>query len=304
MADAALIAAGRYLLVLRSDGTPTRSVALGADLSSAATRWSPPALAPPPELVAAIRAVPASAEWAVDPSWLAVALAPLGISRVSQDDRERRRWRERLPLPPASERAELLAFARAELERALRSPEQALIALSREETRVERAARKEANAAEAFVGPPDSSLARYAEEWADYRALQTAHHRSLEARVAELAREIAPNLASLLGPKVAARLVAAAGGVEALATLPASRLQLLGARRRPSGGHGPRYGLILLADRLGELREEEWGAMARSLASLAVIAARADAITHRPIAPELVRRRDRRIAELRRRAAR
>ena len=81
----------------------------------------------------------------------------------------------------------------------------------------------------------------------------------------------------------------------------ASRLQLLGSRRRPSTSRGPRFGLIYRGARLTDVPPDRVGAYARSLAALASIAARADWSTHRGIAEDLVARRDRRVGQLRQR---
>jgi len=96
-------------------------------------------------------------------------------------------------------------------------------------------------------------------------------------------------------------LLAAAGSVTALSRMNASRIQLLGSRRRPSPERGPRYGVLFRGVRMNDLPLARRGAYARSLASLAAIAIRADATTHAPVAEKLVARRDRRVEALRRR---
>lgn len=214
-------------------------------------------------------------------------------------------WRTvRARLPPTgreSERRYLRAVARATLARALRAPEELLISLAREEERLDRAVGREHRAAEAFLAVPASPLATYATRWASERERWERHLAALRDEVERAARSVAPNLSELVGPRVAARLVAAAGSVSAIARMRAARLQLLGTRRRPSPERGPRYGILYAADRLGDVPVARRAAFARSLAALAVIAARADAFTHGAIAPELRRRRDRRIADLQRR---
>jgi RNA processing factor Prp31 len=59
--------------------------------------------------------------------------------------------------------------------------------------------------------------------------------------------------------------------------------------------------VIRLADRMSDVPDDRRGAYARSLAALAVIAARADAYTHADLTPSLLARRDRRVETLRRR---
>lgn len=212
------------------------------------------------------------------------------------------RGRRALPLPdPAEERAYVREVARGDLARALRSPAELLITLAREEERLERAVGREQRAAEAMIAVPASPLVEYAERWGATRAVVERHHRALIETLEGAAREVVPNLSAVVGPRVAARLVAAAGGVAALGRMRAGRLQLLGARRRPSPERGPRFGVIYRAERMADVPVDRRAAYARSLAALAAIAVRADASTRAAIAAPLVRRRDRRIEELRRR---
>lgn len=212
-------------------------------------------------------------------------------------------WREAkrsLPVPhPDRERAYLLGIAQEELERALRSPEEVLITLAREEQRFGRALGREARAAEAWLALPGTALAAHADRWTAVRSTLERHHAELLRELAAAAEATVPNLTEVVGARVAARLVSAAGGIAPLGRLPAARLQLLGARRRPTAERGPEYGVIFLAERMEAVPPDRRGAFARSLAALAVIAARADATTHAPLGPALRARRDRRVERLR-----
>ncbi len=215
---------------------------------------------------------------------------------------ELRSARARLPeLAEDEERAFVRALARLRLEQALRSPDEVLVTLAREEIRVERSVGREARAAEAFVAVPGTPLEPYAREWHRIRESLEQHHASLRGEVERRARALLPNLSELVGPLVAARLLAVAGEAGTLARLRGPRLQLLGSRRRPSAERGPRYGVLYRADRMEELPLGRRGAYARSLASLAAIAIRADVLTHRDLTTTLVGRRDRRVRELQRR---
>jgi len=209
---------------------------------------------------------------------------------------------EALPLPdPVAERELVLARARAGLEAALRSPEEVLVTLAREEERLERSVGREERAAEAFLALPGTVLAEHAHAWERTRGVLAAHHRDLVARLEAEARRTVPNLSAVVGPRTAARLVAVAGGAAPLARISSSRLQLLGSRRRPSPERGPRYGAIYLADGTDDVPPDRRAAYARSVAALAAIAVRADVWTHRDVSGELVRRRDARRDRLRRR---
>ncbi len=236
-----------------------------------------------------------------DPALGAVAAAT-GATVRSPTLAELRRARETLPpAPAAEERSWTLARARSDLAKALAQPVETLIALAREEERVERAVGREAGAVDQFLPGPAGELAEYARDWELYRAAQREHHDRLAARLDRLARSSVPNLSALVGPRVAARLLAAAGGLEPLGRATGARLQILGARRRPAG-HGPRYGLIYRAARMTDVPPERRGRYARSLAALAVIAARADRFTQADLSAPLVARRDRRVEQLRRRS--
>lgn len=198
------------------------------------------------------------------------------------------------------ERAYVLERARADLLAALASPEEVLVSLAREEERLERAVGREDRAAEAFVRVPATVLEEVADAWSRARAELRAHHHRVAGRLEEEARRLLPNLSAVVGARTAARLVAAAGGIAPLARVSSARLQLLGARRRPSPERGPRYGVLFLADGADAVPPERRGAYVRSVAALAAIAVRADALTHAAIAPGLVRRRDARRGQLQR----
>ncbi|MFZ0699914.1 MAG: hypothetical protein WAN74_07000 [Thermoplasmata archaeon] len=302
MAGAVLVARGRFVYLVQPPPSRLLAIPIADDLSVAArrlTRGAPTEL--PRAMVDAIRAL-GPGPLAVDPPMLAGPAAELGIPTVRLATAEVRRAREALPpLEPLEERLLILAIGQAALDEAMRSPLEMLVSLTREEERLERALRREGNAAEQFVSVSDSPLAAYAEQWSQFRKTFERHHSELEGRVRVLVREIAPNLSAVVGAKVAARLIALAGGLEPLARGDSARLQLLGSRRRPSRDRGPRFGVIRIADRMSDVPDDRRGAYARSLAALAVTAARADAFTRSDISAKLLARRDRRVETLRRR---
>jgi hypothetical protein len=282
-------AAGPFLL----DGDPRR----------AAARFE--ALGPsdlPGPLLAAIASVPQGSRLLASPPRLARALSEAAHRPVeSPTVEELRRARSAIPsTDPEVERRFFLALGHLRLERALRAPEEVLITLAREEERVERSVGREARAAESFIPVPDSSLDRHLVAWGRARGAMGDLEDALRQSLEEEARRLVPNLSAVVGPRTAARLVALAGGVGALARMPSARIQLLGSRRRPSPERGPRFGILYRADRLADVPISRRGAYARTLAALAAIAVRADASTHRDISAELVARRDRRVEALRR----
>jgi hypothetical protein len=291
---------GPWLYLLRPG--PERPVAFTPAPGRAAPVGPPgPGDRLPLHLVETLRAIPTTDLVSAGSESLATALAarisrPVSVATIS----DLRQGRSRLPeAEPRDERRLLLTVARDALDRALRTPEEILITLTREEERVGRAVGREARAAESFLTVPGSTLSEYVRQWTNVRASQNEHHEKLQERLRVEARSVVPNLSAVVGERTAARLVSAAGGVAALARMRAGRIQLLGTRRRPSPDRGPRYGILYRADGMGEVPAGRRGAYARSLGAIAAIAVRADATTHRSISVALVARRDRRIAQLR-----
>ncbi len=294
---------GRYLYWVPLPDGAVEAIPWAADTGGAANRIAEdgPEVLPAP-VIQRTKSPDAEGSIAVVDPGLAAKLAHRsGRSVRTASLTEAREARARLSDPPVREERDFLrALARRRLELGLRSPSEVLITLAREEERVERAVGREHRAAESFVALSGSVLATYAERWTDERAVIDRHHRALREEVERAARALLPNLSDVVGPLTAARLLSAAGSLEFLGRMGAPRLQVLGARRRPSADRGPRYGVLFRGDRMDDVPPARRGAYARSLAALAVIAARADATTRAPIGTGLVARRDRRIAQLRR----
>ena len=245
--------------------------------------------------------LPAAAEVEVGSERIRRAVERVGRRARLAEPETIRRARASIPVPAdARERRWLIALARARLEEALRDPDEVLIALAREEERVERALGREQNAALEFGRGSDPGVAAYAGRWARFRELFEQHHHELSAELERAAQQVLPNLTQVVGFRAAARLLALAGSRAALGRMRSARLQLLGSKRRPSPERGPKYGILYRGERMEELPPARRGAYARSLAALAVIAARADATTRSPVGPELRRRRDRRVDGLKR----
>lgn len=215
----------------------------------------------------------------------------------------RRNLRESSFSMDREERTLLLTFARRRLERAMGAPQASLSALAREEERVRRVLRRETNAADSWVSEGTPVLAEYARLSSGTREQLVRHLRELTTSLEAQARKVVPNLSAVVGPVVAAHLVTAAGGLEPLSRMDASRIQLLGARRRFGPGRSPRFGILYHTEGMSQVPANRSGAFARSAAALAAIAARADATSGRSISAELVRRRDRRIVQLKERGS-
>ncbi len=103
----------------------------------------------------------------------------------------------------------------------------------------------------------------------------------LEDYIEEIAEEEMPNLETLLGPLLTARLVSLAGGLEELAKKPASTIQMLGAEKalfRYLRGEGtpPKHGILFEHRFVNPLPSNNRGKMARFLANKTAMAARLD----------------------------
>ncbi len=155
----------------------------------------------------------------------------------------------------------------------------------------------------AELGEPEE---REVKAMADLVRGLAARRADLEAYVEHSARSLAPNVSALAGPMIAARLVTQAGSVEDLARYPAGTIQLLGAERAlfrhlKSGARPPKHGVLFQHPLVHRAPPWQRGAIARAFAGKIAMAARADAYTHRDIAPQLQADLDRTVAEIRRR---
>merc|ERR1712106_854253 len=98
---------------------------------------------------------------------------------------------------------------------------------------------------------------------------------------------VAPNLATLIGEVVGARLISHAGSLTNLAKYPASTVQILGAekalfRALKTKGNTPKYGLIFHSTFIGRAGSTNKGRISRYLANKCSIASRIDCFTETP----------------------
>ena len=92
---------------------------------------------------------------------------------------------------------------------------------------------------------------------------------------------VAPNLAAILGTAVGARIIAKAGSLKRLASMPASTIQVLGAekalfRSLKTGSRPPKHGLLFQHAMVHAAPRWQRGKIARAIAGKAAIAARVD----------------------------
>jgi len=109
----------------------------------------------------------------------------------------------------------------------------------------------------------------------------TERRSALSRKVSAKATELLPNCSALSGGIVTARLVAEAGGIRALALMPGSAIQVLGARNAlfchlSTASPSPKHGLIYQFRGVHGSRKEKRGKVARVLAAKLAIAARID----------------------------
>lgn len=119
-----------------------------------------------------------------------------------------------------------------------------------------------------------------AEQVVDFTEYRTQLSSYLGARM----QAIAPNLTTLVGELVGARLIAHAGSLINLAKSPASTIQILGAekalfRALKTKHDTPKYGLLFHASLVGQATGRNKGKIARALAGKVALGLRADALS-------------------------
>ncbi len=103
----------------------------------------------------------------------------------------------------------------------------------------------------------------------------------LAGHVEKTMRQVAPNVSEIAGATIGARLIARAGGLEKLAFLPASTIQILGAekalyRALKSGSRPPKHGILFQHAAVHTAPKWQRGKIARTVAGKIAIAARVD----------------------------
>lgn len=133
---------------------------------------------------------------------------------------------------------------------------------------------------------------------------------SLESYLEESMEEVAPNMSSIAGPVLAARLINHAGSLEKLAKMPASTIQMLGAekaffrfmedKKKGRDAKPPKHGMIFTHPLIQKTDEGKRGKVARALASKLSMAAKTDFYSDEDRSERYERELEERMEEIRR----
>jgi len=121
------------------------------------------------------------------------------------------------------------------------------------------------------------NIDHFAHEVIKLAAMRKSLHDYLKAKM----DFVAPNLCSLVGEFIGARLISHAGSLTNLAKYPASTVQILGAekalfRALKTKGNTPKYGLIFHSTFIGRAQQKNKGRISRYLANKCSLASRID----------------------------
>lgn len=127
--------------------------------------------------------------------------------------------------------------------------------------------------------------------------------KKLESHLDALMDEVAPNTRAMVGSLLGARLIAITGGLNNLAKMPSSTVQVLGAekalfRALKTGARPPKHGLIFQHTLIHDASPWQRGKIARALAGKLAIAARTDAFSGKYAGYMLQSSLERRIKEI------
>ena len=138
------------------------------------------------------------------------------------------------------------------------------------------------------------------------KTLEAVHKemRRLENQIESDMNTIAPNTSAIIGPLIGARLISLAGGMQRMAMLPASTIQILGAEKalfrfKKEGGRPPKHGIIFQHPLVNRAVRAERGRIARLLATKISTAVKADVFTKRDLTKELQQDLETRLKEIR-----
>ncbi|MFW9970853.1 MAG: hypothetical protein ACFFDF_11705 [Candidatus Odinarchaeota archaeon] len=125
----------------------------------------------------------------------------------------------------------------------------------------------------------------------------------LENYLDELIKNYCPNINSVIGSLIGAKLIAKAGSLQKLAYMPASRIQILGAEKAlyrflKTGEKRPKHGLIFQWNQIRSAKPIHRGKIARVVAGKIAIGAKVDLFNGDFIADTLVKDIEEKIEEI------
>lgn len=128
-------------------------------------------------------------------------------------------------------------------------------------------------------------------------------HRELSAYLETLLSETAPNVKAIAGPVLAAKLISLAGGLDRLAKMPSSTIQLLGAekalfRHLHGRGKSPKHGVIIMHQYVQRAPLAKKGKIARLISSKLAIAAKMDFYSNDDRGKEMKKALDEKVKEI------
>ena len=127
-----------------------------------------------------------------------------------------------------------------------------------------------------------------------------------EGYVEDVLKQIAPNMTSVVGSALSARLISIAGSLDNLAKMPASTVQVLGAekalfRSLKTGARPPKHGVIFQHIAIHQSPRWQRGKIARAISGKLSIAARLDAFGGEFLGQKLREDVDRKVDEIKER---
>jgi nucleolar protein 56 len=127
---------------------------------------------------------------------------------------------------------------------------------------------------------------------------------AVERYVEKVMNEVAPNMTAIIGATLSAKLISIAGGLQNLARMPASTLQVLGAekalfRSLRTGARPPKHGIIFQFAPIHTAPRWQRGKMARAVSGKLAIAARVDSFRGEFVGEALRKNLEKRIEEIR-----
>jgi nucleolar protein 56 len=150
-----------------------------------------------------------------------------------------------------------------------------------------------------FSGEDEESVKAFSKTLVEMMKTREKVSRYLE----RLCAEIMPNLSAVAGPLLASRLVAQAGGLEKIAKMPSSTIQLLGAekalfRHLKGQGRAPKYGVLFSHPLIQQAPKHLKGKVARLISAKLSLAAKMDFYSKKDQAKEMRAYLERKVNEL------